>query len=115
MGGTFTPLVASVYGTLAHESELTMLTLSRRISERREMGWRGPSESCARIRIQVAIVKATSLCLRARSINNQSCATDNNEVGADGDAPETDAADQASDGLEDLAGEWADLMVDWGC
>ena len=65
LGGTFVPLVCSVFGTLAPES---VKLLSHGVGELSEE----PSEKrCTtkmqRVALQVAILKATSLCLRARS------------------------------------------------
>ena len=68
MGGSFTPLAASVYGTLAVESEQVLLRLAGLLAKRKE--GRGAVEHCCRVKLQAAIVKATSTCLRARCCDN---------------------------------------------
>jgi hypothetical protein len=108
LGGTFTPFAASVYGTLAPESERVLLTLVKKLTS--EKGERAASEACVRTRIQVAIVKATSMCIRSRAHNNNNHfgATDGAQGGGfaagDGEARELV-------GGGDLAGAWADLQV----
>ena len=65
LGGTFSPLVCSVYGTLAPEAE-EILTLVVKgldkdaVEKRSTVAWE-------RIALQVGIVKAVSLCLRSRA------------------------------------------------
>lgn len=102
LGGTFTPFAASVYGTLAPESERVLLTLVQKLTK--EKGERAASQACVRTRIQVAIVKATSMCIRSR-------AHDSNHFGAS-DGAQGDGV-ESEDPVEvgDLAGAWGDLRV----
>ena len=64
MGGTFVPLVCSVYGTLAPESVTTLTKVLGELNEDT------PEKRCTskmhRVALQVAILKVTSLCLRTR-------------------------------------------------
>jgi hypothetical protein len=64
-GETFTPLASSVLGTLGPEAEQVLLTLCSKLSK--EGGETAPTESHARMSIQAATIKATSLCLRSRN------------------------------------------------
>ena len=68
MGGTFTPLACSVYGTLGPESEQVLQVLTTKMKEKTE----DPADAAARVRriVQMAIIKATSLCIRTRSQTN---------------------------------------------
>ena len=84
LGGSFTPFAASVYGTLAPESERVILTLMDKM--KKAHGGRVPSESCARLRIQLAILKATSQCIRSRSLTNNKFGA--SADGTQGEAPE---------------------------
>ena len=63
--GTFTPLVCSVYGTLGPAAMMTAGRVARSIDPEGEE--RHASKDLHRVMIQAAVVKATSLCLRARS------------------------------------------------
>ena len=65
LGTTFVPLVCSVYGTLAPESARTIAKVVGELEERAE---KRCTSKMIRIGLQVAILKATSLCLRARSV-----------------------------------------------
>jgi len=61
--GDFAPLVCSVYGTLAPEaSRVLTLIIHKMDKEDKE-------SACflQRVRLQTAIIKATSMCLRSRS------------------------------------------------
>jgi hypothetical protein len=65
-GGTFVPLVCSVYGTLAPES---IKALNKVVAELDgDKPEKRSTASMHRVGLQVAILKATSLCLRARSV-----------------------------------------------
>lgn len=65
IGGTFTPLACSVYGTLAPEAaKVLTLTVNGLDEERPE---KASTAKMLRVALQVAIVKASSLCLRARA------------------------------------------------
>ena len=68
MGGTFTPLACSLYGTLGPESEQVLQVLATKMKEKTE----DPADAAARVRtvVQMAIIKATSLCIRTRSQTN---------------------------------------------
>lgn len=106
LGGSFTPFAASVYGTLAPESERVILTLMSKMSK--ENGRRAPSEACARLRIQIAIVKATSLCIRSRS-------HDSNKLGASANGAQMDEPEvEDSEETLDLEAEWGDLRTTLG-
>jgi hypothetical protein len=64
--GSFTPLASSVYGKLAPEAETVLMrVVSKLKSNRRER-----TDICFlhRVGLQVATIKATSLCLRARTL-----------------------------------------------
>jgi len=98
IGGRFVPFAASVYGTLAEDSERTILTLMKKLSEK--TGNRKTSEACARLRIQLAIIRATSLCIRTRS-------HDNPQSGA----PKVDAQEEEE---LDLDSQWFDLRTTLG-
>ena len=70
--GKFVPLVCSVYGTLAPESERTLSCVTRALGGETED--RDDVAYLHRVCMQVAVIKATSLCLRARSqINPPPC------------------------------------------
>jgi hypothetical protein len=62
-GQTFTPLASSTLGTLDPEAEHVLLRLAKKLSK--EHGEAGPAELHARMSIQAATIKATSLCLRS--------------------------------------------------
>ena len=65
--GDFVPLVCSIYGTLAPEA----LMLAARAARQVDPDWweeRGAVLDLHRVMIQVGIIKATSLCLRGRSL-----------------------------------------------
>ncbi len=64
--GSFTPLVCSVYGTLAPEAARTAHRIARRVDPEREE--RDAVLDLHQVVLQVAILKATSLCLRSRSL-----------------------------------------------
>ena len=63
--GTFTPLVCSIYGTLAPSAATTAHKVARRVDPDREE--RDAVLDLHSAMIQAATIKATSLCLRARS------------------------------------------------
>jgi hypothetical protein len=106
-GGTFTPLAASVYGTLAHDSEQVLQRLAGMLAKRKEE--RGAIEHCARLKLQVAIVKATSLCLRTRCYDNQPFAAAGNRGEAESEADLSEG--EGEDVEEDLAGQLVSLRV----
>jgi len=64
--GSFTPLVCSVYGTLAPDAARTAHHIARRVDPEREE--KDAVLDLHQVILQVAILKATSLCLRARSL-----------------------------------------------
>ena len=108
LGGSFTPFAASVYGTLAPESERVILTLLDKLKQAH--GGRVPSESCARLRIQLAILRATSLCIRSRSLANNTFGA--SADGAQGETPEGET--EAEGDALDLEAEWGDLRTSLG-
>ena len=63
--GTFTPLVCSVYGTLAPSAAATSHQAARRVDPDRDE--RDAVLDLHGAILQAAAIKATSLCLRARS------------------------------------------------
>jgi hypothetical protein len=71
-GQTFTPLASSILGTLGPEAEQVLLTLCAKICNERG-GDAKAIELHARMTIQAATIKATSLCLRAHPETSQSC------------------------------------------
>ena len=103
LGGSFTPFAVSVYGTLAPEAERTILTLMKKMSK--DVSDRKISEACARLRIQLAILRATSMCIRSRS-------HDNNTYGAIVNCTEEGVAPERSEEEDeeplDLEAEWYD-------
>ena len=104
-GDTFTPLAASVYGTLAPRAEQVLQRLAGLLAKRKEE--RGVIEHCARLKIQSAIVKATSLCLRARCLNHL---PDTAAAGTEEEAgTKADGSEGEEEVEEDLAGQWANL------
>jgi hypothetical protein len=109
LGGSFTPFAASVYGTLAPESEHVIQTIMSKMPKKE--GGRGPSEACARLRIQLAIVKATSMCIRSRSLNTKpsGAAVDDAQDGADSGRVEEECEEPL-----DLEAEWGDLRTGLG-
>ena len=64
--GDFVPLVCSIYGTLAPEAHLLAARAARQVDPESEE--RGAVVDLHRVMIQVGIIKATSLCLRGRSL-----------------------------------------------
>jgi hypothetical protein len=95
-----------VYGTLAPESEQVLQRLAGMLAKRKEE--RGAIEHCARLKIQAAIVKATSLCLRARCFDNQPHAAAGTKEEAENEAGQAEEGEGAE---EDLAGQLADLRA----
>jgi hypothetical protein len=89
MGSTFAPLVCSIYGTLAPEAAkiLTILvgSLDEENQEKRSTG------KLLRVALQVAILKATSLCLRARAMEAPPQAIAHEELESDCTAGLADA------------------------
>jgi hypothetical protein len=66
LGGTFVPLVCSIYGTLAPEC---VKALNKVVADLNgDKPEKRSTASYHRVGLQVAILKATSLCLRARSV-----------------------------------------------
>ena len=65
LGGSFTPLVYSDSGTLAPESSKTLGLVVRGLDA--DAPERRATAAMQQVSLQMAIVKATSLCLRARS------------------------------------------------
>ena len=63
--GYFTPLVCSVYGTLAPASAITAHRVARNVDSGREE--HDAVLDLHAVMMQVAVIKATALCLRARS------------------------------------------------
>jgi hypothetical protein len=68
LGATFVPLVCSVYGTLAPEAAKTLTLAVAKLNEETEE--KRSTGKLLRVGVQVAILKATSLCLRARSMDD---------------------------------------------
>ena len=64
--GDFVPLVCSIYGTLAPEAFMLAARAARQVDPDWEE--RGAVLDLHRVTIQVGIIKATSLCLRGRSL-----------------------------------------------
>ena len=108
IGGRFVPFAASVYGTLAEDSERTILTIMKKLSEK--SGNRKSSEACARLRIQLAILRATSLCIRTRSHDNPSSGAPT--VGTQEEGQQDSAVQEVED--IDLDAEWFDLQTTLG-
>ena len=65
LSGVFTPLASSVYGTLAPESELVLHRVTKMMKHSKEE--KTDVSFLHRVALQTAIIRATSLCLRARS------------------------------------------------
>lgn len=64
--GDFVPLVCSIYGTLAPEAAMLAARAARQVDPDWEE--RGAAWDLHRVMIQVGIIKATSLCIRGRSL-----------------------------------------------
>ena len=66
LSGAFAPLVCSVHGSLASEASkiLSLVVNGLDTAERRE---KEDTVSMQMVYLQVAVIKATSMCLRARS------------------------------------------------
>ena len=89
------------------QTERVLQTLTTKLSK--TGGPRRTTEACARLRIQMAIIKATSMCIRTRSIHTPFGATvcdvlDKEPCAA---VPEEE---EEEEGL-DLVGEWHDLRA----
>ena len=98
-----------MFGTLAPDAERTILTLMKKMSQ--DGGERKISEACARLRIQLAIVRATSMCIRSRSHDNNTYgAVVNRTEGEEVPEEETEEEEEPLD----LAGEWYDLRTGMG-
>lgn len=65
--GTFTPLICSVYGTLAPAAAATAARVARGVDAGREE--RDAVVDLHAAMLQAAVIKATALCLRARSFS----------------------------------------------
>jgi hypothetical protein len=66
--GSFTPLVCSVYGTLAPDAAKTLQLIVRGLDDGKyEQPEKKQMIAMQRVFIQTAIIKATSMCLRSRS------------------------------------------------
>ena len=63
--GSFTPLVCSIYGTLAPAAAATATRVARQVDADREE--RDAVVDLHSAMLQAAVIKATALCLRARS------------------------------------------------
>jgi hypothetical protein len=63
--GSFTPLVCSIYGTLAPEAAKTLQLIVKGLDE--EQPEKRNMIALQRVYLQTAIIKATSMCLRNRS------------------------------------------------
>ena len=94
-----------VRGGCRPHSEQVLLRLAGLLAKRKED--RGAVEHCCRVKLQAAIVKATSTCLRARCFDNTDDAAAGQEEAEDGVGSE----EEASDVEEDLAGQWSSLRV----
>ena len=94
-GGTFAPLVCSVYGTLAPEAAKVLSLAIARLDE--ENGEKRSSGRMLRVGVQVAILKATSLCLRARSMTEPPKETDLTALSEDCQAAMSDARPMTDD------------------
>ena len=66
MLGTFTPLACSIYGTLAPEAEQCLGKVVSKLRTERKS--REDTSFVHRICLQLAVIRATSLCLRGRSL-----------------------------------------------
>ena len=64
--GDFVPLVCSIYGTLAPEAHLLAARAARQVDPDWEE--REAVLDLHRVMLQVGIIKATSICLRGRSL-----------------------------------------------
>ena len=63
--GTFTPLICSIYGTLGPAASMTAHRVARNVDPDRDE--RDAVLDLHHVMLQAAILKATSLCLRARA------------------------------------------------
>ena len=80
-------------------------------------GRRKTSGACARLRIQIAIVKATSMCIRTRSNdNNPFGAKSAKAQGGDqhGDDEHEEQREEEVEDTSDLTCEWFDLRTTLG-
>ena len=75
-------------------------------------GDRKISEACARLRIQLAIVRATSMCIRSHSHDNNTYGAVVNRTEGE-EVPEEEIEEEGEEPL-DLAGEWYDLRTGMG-
>ena len=115
LGGSFIPFAASIYGTLSPEADRIITTIIHQLAQKK--GGRKTSGACARLRIQIAIVKATSMCIRTRS-------NDNNPFGANsakaqggdqhGDDEHEEQREEEVEVTTDLTCEWFDLRTTLG-
>jgi hypothetical protein len=115
-GGSFIPFAASIYGTLSPQADRIITTIMHKIAEKQ--GGRRTSEACARLRIQIAIVKATSMCIRTRSNDNNPFGAQS--VNAEGDDQhgedkhEEEAEEKAGESTTDLTCQYFDLRTTLG-
>ena len=65
LGGSFAPLACSVYGTLAPEANAILTRVVKGLDAEREE--KADAARLQRVYLQIAVMKATSLCIRARS------------------------------------------------
>jgi len=66
MLGTFTPLACSVYGTLAPEAEQVLGKVVSKLWVERQS--KEDTYFVHRVCLQLAVIRATSLCLRGRTL-----------------------------------------------
>ena len=104
-GGDFTPFSASIYGTLSQDAERIVSVIMHKLTEKK--GGRRTSEACARLRIQIAIVKATSMCIRTRSHDSKPLGA--SVVSARDEDQHEEPNEEDTQQRSDLTSEWFDL------
>ena len=107
-GETFTPLACSVLGTLGPEAEHVLLRLSSKLTKKGENP--RAAEHHLRMRIQAAVIKATSQCLR-RSRKSETTKTREQatEEGVEGTEAQPEAETESEVDPEDYQGLQQDL------
>jgi hypothetical protein len=96
-GATFAPLVCSVYGTLAPESAAVLAATIGKLDE--ENAEKRSTGRMLRVALQISILKATSLCIRARSLTEAPQVSESPDLEADCAVALADARPLTDDGL----------------
>ena len=96
-GATFVPLVCSIYGTLAPEAAAALASTVGKLdegnAEKRSTG------RMLRVSLQISILKATSLCIRSRSMTEPPQVGETPDLEADCAVAHADARPLSEDGL----------------